>query len=303
MFAINLSYEAVLLRMAFSLPERLDNGARCAYYVVHIVNQRFKNDHTEAYPGTQAVQRALMVLKAFTDVQPELGLTALARAVELNKATTYRLVTALESEGMLAKSPEGDRYRLGPELIALGVRAMRSSDVRAASRPELEALAKLTGETATLEVLAGSDVLILDEVIGSHLVSATHWIGTRWHAYATSTGKVMLAHMPPAQLPATQLRHLLPARMTLAGQGTRTRADFYKELEKIRADGFAVNLEELEAGFAAVGAPVFNHDGQVIAAISIGGPRTRFTDKVIQQLAPRVKASAARISQQMGFRP
>ncbi len=251
----------------------------------------------EAYPGTQAVQRALAVLKAFTDAQPELGLSALARAVDLNKATTYRLLTALESEGLIAKSRMGDQYRLGPELIALGVRAMRSSDVRAVSRPELEALAHATGETATLEVLAGSDVLILDEVIGSHLVSATHWVGTRWHAYATSTGKAMLAH-----LPTTQLRDALPARMTISGKGARTRTDFYKELEKIRAQGFATNVEELEAGFAAVGAPVFNHDGQVIAAISVGGPRTRFTDKVIKQIAPRVKQAAARISQQLGFR-
>lgn len=87
------------------------------------MNQRFKNGQGEAYPGTQAVQRALMVLKAFTDAQPEMGLSALARVVGLNKATTYRLVTALESEGLIAKSPTGDHYRLGPELIALGVRS------------------------------------------------------------------------------------------------------------------------------------------------------------------------------------
>lgn len=251
----------------------------------------------EAYPGTQAVQRAVAVLKAFTDAQPEVGLSALARVVGLNKATTYRLLTALERGGLIAKNPTGDQYRLGPELIALGVRAMRSSDVRAVSRPELEMLARETGETATLEVLAGSDVLILDEVTGSHLVSATHWVGTRWHAYATSTGKTMLAHLSRAQL-----RHALPARMAISGKGVRTRADLYKELEKIRVQGFATNVEELETGFAAVGAPIFNHDAQVVAAISIGGPRARFSDKVIKQLAPRVKASAARISQQLGYR-
>lgn len=252
----------------------------------------------QAYPGTQAVQRAVTVLKAFTDAQPELGLSALSRAVGLNKATTYRLLAALEREGLIAKNAAGDRYRLGPEMIALGVRAMRSSDVRAASRPELQALARATGETATLEVLAGSDVLILDEVIGSHLVNATHWVGTRWQAYATSTGKVMLAH-----LPHSQLRAALPARLSLSGRGTRSRTEFYKELESIRAQGYAMNLEELETGFAAVGAPLFNHDGAVIAAISVGGPRARFTDSVIKQLAPRVKQAAARISQQLGYRP
>lgn len=266
--------------------------------MVHIMNQGFKSEHTEAYPGTQAVQRAVAVLKAFTDAQPELGLTLLAHAVGLNKATTYRLVTALESEGLIDKNAAGDRYRLGPELIALGVRAMRSSDVRASSRVELERLARATGETATLEVLAGSDVLILDEVTGSHLVSATHWIGTRWHAYATSTGKAMLAHLPP-----TLLRNLLPARLVVAGTGARTRKDFYRELEVVRAQGFATNIEELEAGFAAVGAPIFDYEGRALAAISVGGPRSRFTDKVIKQLALQVKQAAARISSQMGFRP
>jgi DNA-binding IclR family transcriptional regulator len=252
----------------------------------------------QTYPGTQAVRRALAVLNAFTEAQPELGLTAVSRAVGLNKATTYRLLMALESRGLVAKGRAGDQYRLGPELIALGVRAMRSSDVRAVSRPELEQLAQATGETATLEVLAGSDVLILDEVRGSHLVGATHWIGTRWHAYATSTGKAMLAFLPPAQL-----RRSLPARMPLATRGQRSRADLYRELAQIRERGYATNLEELEAGFAAVGAPIFNHDGSAVAAVSLGGPRARFTDKRIKQLAQRVRASAALISRQLGFRP
>jgi IclR family acetate operon transcriptional repressor len=262
------------------------------------MNQRSKTARADGYPGTQAVQRALTVLKAFTDSQPELGLTALSRSVGLNKATTYRLVTALEREGLVAKTRGADHYRLGPELIALGVRAMRSSDLRAVSRPELEELARETGETVTLEVLAGSDVLILDEVMGLHLVSATHWIGTRWHAYATSTGKAILAYLSP-----TQVRELLPARLPLAGRGTRTRSDLISELEKIRAQGYATNIEELETGFAAVGAPVFNHEGKVIAAISVGGPRTRFMDKTIKKLAPRVRRAAAAISQQLGFRP
>src|SRR6185503_19675793 len=95
----------------------------------------------EPYPGTQAVLRAVALLKAFTDSQPELGLTALARTAELNKTTAFRMLTALESAGLVVKDHETDSYRLGPEAIALGGRALRSNPLYLASRPELEALA------------------------------------------------------------------------------------------------------------------------------------------------------------------
>ncbi|MCB0168114.1 MAG: helix-turn-helix domain-containing protein, partial [Anaerolineae bacterium] len=72
----------------------------------------------EPYPGTQAVMRALALLKSFTDEKPELNLVELAQAVDLNKTTTYRLLTALESEGLITRTSESDAYRLGPESIA-----------------------------------------------------------------------------------------------------------------------------------------------------------------------------------------
>ncbi|HKZ69362.1 MAG TPA: helix-turn-helix domain-containing protein, partial [Anaerolineales bacterium] len=76
----------------------------------------------EPYPGTQAVLRAVTLLKAFSDSQPELGLADLARTTKLNKTTAFRMLTALESAGLVAKNPETDSYRLGPEVIALGGR-------------------------------------------------------------------------------------------------------------------------------------------------------------------------------------
>src|SRR5574341_1438415 len=120
---------------------------------------------SEPYPGTQAVLRAVALLKSFTDSRPELGLTELARAAGLNKTTVYRMLTALESAGMIVKNHETDLYRLGPEIIALAGRALRSNPLYLASRPELEALARKTGETATLEVLVGAETLTLDEVL------------------------------------------------------------------------------------------------------------------------------------------
>lgn len=251
----------------------------------------------EPYPGTQAVMRAVALLKAFTDARPELGLTDLARAAGLNKTTAFRMLTALESAGLISKNHETDAYRLGPEAIALGGRAIRANHLYLASRPELEALAQKTGETATLEVLVGNETLILDEVLSHYFIGATPSIGTRWPAHTTSTGKILLAQLPDGELGAVAGGRLpKPTVNSIATQPALKR-----ELARVREQGYSVANEELEVGFVAIGAPVRNHEGRVAAAISLGGPSVRLTPERIEELAPRVVQAADRISKRMGY--
>ncbi|MBI4772539.1 MAG: IclR family transcriptional regulator [Chloroflexi bacterium] len=261
----------------------------------------------EPYPGTQAVQRAIALLKTFSDEQPELGLSELARAVNLNKSTAYRLLTALESEGMLARNPATDGYRLGPEIIALGGRALRGTDLRSAARPELERLAAQTLETATLEIPAGNwqaaagagglpEVLILDEVAGGHTIGASQEIGTRWPAHATSTGKALLAALPEAEREAALGSPFpRPTERTLTGAALAT------ELDRVRAQGYAVAVEELEPGYTAVGAALRDYTGRAAAAISVGGPSVRFGPERVAEIAALVKAAAEAISRRLGY--
>jgi IclR family transcriptional regulator, acetate operon repressor len=252
----------------------------------------------EPYPGTQAVLRAITLLKAFTDDHPQLGLAELARMVGLNKTTTYRLLTALESQGLIARNSANETYRLGPEVIALGGRALRASDLRSVSRIELEGLARLTGETATLEALVGPEVLVLDEVSGAHLVGATQYIGARWPAHATSTGKVLLAFLPEAAL-----AELLPLPLAqVTGQTITALESLRQELAHIREQSYALAIEELEAGFSAIAAPVRNHDGQVVASLSLNGPSARLTPERLQEIAPLVVEAAGRVSVQLGYK-
>jgi DNA-binding IclR family transcriptional regulator len=252
----------------------------------------------EPYPGTQAVRRAIALLKAFTDEQPQLGLAELARTVGLNKTTTYRLLTALESEGLIARNPASDTYRLGPEVIALGGRALRANDLRSISHSELEALARATGETATLEILSGLDVLVLDEVLGAHLVGVTQSIGARWPAHATSTGKALLAFLSEAEFEAALQRPLAQ----LTAQTITVPEALRQELVHIRERGYATAIEELEVGFSAIAAPVCNHDGQVIAALSLNGPSPRLTPERLAEVAPLVMAAAVRVSSRLGYK-
>jgi DNA-binding IclR family transcriptional regulator len=246
---------------------------------------------TKPYAGTQSVRRAIALLKVFSDERPEWGLSDLARAARLNKTTAYRLLTALEAEGMVARSPVSDAWRLGGEAIAMGARAVRSTDLMTVSRPELEALVRQTGETASLEVLAGDEVVILDGVEGPSLVGASSEVGTRWPAHATSTGKVLLA--AGGRRRARRLARLTPRTITDPERLER-------ELARVLERGWATAIGELEVGYVAVGAPVRDHEGVAVAAVSVGGPASRLTEDRIPELAGRVVRTAERISRRLG---
>jgi len=154
----------------------------------------------ETYPGTQAVARAIALLKAFSDAQPEWALTDLAQATRLNKTTAFRLLAALEAEGLVMRNPLSSGYRLGVELVALGGCAMRANPLRAVSRPLLESLAQECDESATLEVLIGQQVLIVDEVSSRHPMGMSQDVGSRLPVHATATGKLLLAYAAAVSL-------------------------------------------------------------------------------------------------------
>jgi IclR family acetate operon transcriptional repressor len=253
----------------------------------------------EAYPGTQAVIRAIKLLKAFSEEQPELNLSEVIQAVGLKKTTAFRLLTALESEGLVERGQQTDSYRLGPETLALAGRALRSHDLRQACRTSLEKLAQETGETATLEIRVDDQVLILDEMPGHHLLGTAPWLGTRWPLHATSTGKVMLAYLPQ-HIRQDLLKYPL---LAITEKTITSPDDLAVELTRIRGQGYAVAMEEVEAGFVAVAAPVFRLDGTVSAAISIGGPLLRLTPEIIQHIAGLVMQQAKGISYRLGYQP
>jgi DNA-binding IclR family transcriptional regulator len=249
------------------------------------------------YGGTQAVVRALSILKAFSDDRPLWTLAELARSLNLNKTTVFRLLTALESEGLVRRDSITETYALGPEMVMLGARAMRSYTLLEASKPELKSLADTSRETATLEILAGKDVLILEEIRGTHLIGSVQSIGTRWPAFATSTGKSMLAYLPAEQL-ATILKGTLPQYTP------KTITDperLRKEFVEVRRRGYAIADEALELGFRAVGSPVFQHDGKVIGAISVGGPSARMTLERLPAFGRLVNRMALQISTRLGY--
>jgi len=249
------------------------------------------------YPGTQAVLRAVALLKAFSDARPELSLTDLARVVGLNKTTAYRMLTALESEGMVQRHPQTGTYRLGPGIIELGGRAIRANDLRDIAHAVLHDLATQSGETVTLEIFAGDHVVVLDEIQSSHRLSAAQTVGTAWPLHATSTGKAILANLPPAQRDAL----IKPPLTDYTGKTITNPAALLKELERIRQRGYSTAIEEVEDGYAAVGAAILNVDGLPVAALSVGAPTGRMAADRIPDIARLVTQAASRLSRQLGY--
>ncbi len=252
---------------------------------------------TKPYPGTQAVLRAFSILKVFSDERPSWGLTDLAKEVALNKTTTYRLLTALESEGMVMRNGD-ETYRLGPEVVVLGGRALRQNDLRRVARPYLERLAEETGETTSLDVLVDEDVLLIDEVIGPRLTGSMSSLGTRHPAYATASGKAILAFLSDEKLEPFLRRPLPPIT-----DETITSPDLLiQQLQEVRTLGYAVNREELEEGLVVVAAPVYNHDGDVVGSISLGGTSLRFTPERIAEMGTLIRDTAGEISRKLGHK-
>jgi IclR family acetate operon transcriptional repressor len=244
----------------------------------------------EAPPGTQAVVRALRLLRAFTPADPELSLAQLSLSLGLKKTTAHRLLLALESEGLVERN--AGKYHLGPEVIALGSQALLTSDLRVRVRPTLERIAAKTGESTTLEVLVGDHVLILDGARGRHVVSASLEIGMRWPVHATSTGKCMLA-----QLPEASRKQLLGLSMPRFTEHTVTDPDLLvAELEATRSTGFAVANQELERDYVAIAAAFKGPMRDVEGAISVGGPASRFPPDRIEALGKVLRAEADELS-------
>jgi IclR family transcriptional regulator, acetate operon repressor len=259
----------------------------------------------QPYHGTQAVSRAVSILKVFESANSGLTAVQIAAKLNLNRSTVHRLLSVLEAEGLIARDTtfngesRNSAYRLGPTLVSLGGLALRQINLRAIALPQLRALAQKSGETVDLELLVGAEVMIIEEVQGEHMlrVGVGDNVGSRYPAHATSTGKLLLAGLSEAELKAA-----LPTKLAALTPYTVTDKQLLRDqLAEVQRQGWALSWEELELGLAAIGAPITGRDGQIIAAVSISGPTARIDRSLIKTLAIMVTDTTRRITRELGF--
>ena len=254
----------------------------------------------EKYAGTQAIARTFKLIKMFDDDNPIWSLQDLIEASGLKRTTVFRLLSALEAEGIIRKTSEGD-YMLGSELIMLGGRAIRSNRLRTIAQPHLQKLVRETTESATIDILWVDEEgyptsMVIEELLGQRLLGISQYIGARFPAHTTATGKVLLAYQPEDALNQLNLNLL-----TAHTDHTITDLERFKqELANVRKQGFATTTNELELGLAAVAAPIFNHHGEIQAALCIGGPNYRLSPPNLMALSKIVVKHGSQISQEIG---
>ncbi|HZZ95211.1 MAG TPA: IclR family transcriptional regulator [Usitatibacter sp.] len=246
-----------------------------------------------------SVANAIRLTKAFSENEYEMGISALASRLGLAKSTVHRLATTLVEYDILEQNRESGKYRLGLALFELGALVRRKMDAAGAAQEEIHQLAQATGETVQLAILDHLSVLYIRIRESRQAVRMSSSLGSRAPAYCTSVGKALLAFQPldvVHQVVEQGLKRLTPNTITDSDM-------LLSELASIRAKGFSIDDEEIEVGLRCVAAPIRDHTGQVVAAISVAAPVQRMTKKQIQGTIPSVVAAADAISRRMGFLP
>lgn len=240
-----------------------------------------------------AVERAAALLGALEE--GELGTNELARRTGLHPSSVSRLLATLVDARLVEHVAETGRYRLGLRLIELGNAVLARLDLREIARPHLRALVEETGETATLSAPGDPDAITVDFVQSASSVQSVARVGRPSVAHATATGKVALAfgdvELPPGRLTRFTAR-------TIVDRGALAR-----EVERVRAQGWALATGEREEGLNAVAAPVHGSRGELAAILGIQGPAPRFGEAAVSRALAPLLAHAAAVSDALGWRP
>jgi len=243
-----------------------------------------------------AVESALSVLETLGTAQP-MSLTELSKKLGLGKSSVYRLLVTLVLRGYVEKDPHSDLYQLTYRLFAVGSRAAEQLGLREVAQPIMYRLASRTGETVNLGVLDGFRTVSIYLVESAHPLRIHMRIGGV-SAHATSTGKILLAALAPKEL----ARRLSGRRLTsLTGRTIKSRSALQAELRRVRDEGYAIDDEECSLGLRCVGAPVLDHRGTVVAALSVVAPCHRLPPSALPAAIATVREAAQEISHRLGF--
>lgn len=247
--------------------------------------------------GTEAAGRVADVLLLFTTGATSLGVSAISRELRLSKAVVHRILQSLASREVVVLDAGSRGYRLGPAAAALGARALRESDLRSAALPVLRRLRDSTAETTTLTALVEDVRVYLDQVESDQEIKMTVETGRRFPLHAGGSGKVILAFLPEERRELLLRRPLEALTPLTVVDPDRLR----RELTEVAQDYVAFSGGERQVGAAAVAAPLFGVDGQVVGSLSVCGPVQRFDQQTCGRYAPLVRAAGAEVSRSLGW--
>ncbi|MBI4506433.1 MAG: IclR family transcriptional regulator [Chloroflexi bacterium] len=241
-------------------------------------------------PSVRVVKRIVDILDCLADGDRSLTLTAIAQRVGLHPSTVHRLLRTLEQHQLVYRYPDTDLYGLGYRLLSYGDAVRGRPDLGQLALPELQRLRDETEETTLVFVRAGSERVSVAAVRSPHELCIVPVIGRRMPLYIGSASKVILAHLEREE----QERYL--ASLTEVDV-----AALRREIERMRASGYGVSISEWTLGAAAICAPIFRKNGQVVASLGVAMPVQRLTPGREERIAAAVGEAARRVSTLLGY--
>jgi len=252
-----------------------------------------KNDRPlERDPFVQSFARGLSIITCFSANNPVMTLSEIAERVNLSRAAARRFLLTLENLGYV--SLDGRNFQLTAKVLDLGYGYLSSLSLPEIAQPHLEVLASRVHESASASVLDGTDIIYIARVPIRRIMAVKINIGTRMPAHATSMGRVLLAGLATPDLKAMISNLEMPkyTRNTITSKGV-----LLQEINKIKAQGWSINDQELEYGLRSIAVPIFNKAEEIIASINISTTaQSNSLESMEAMFLPELKLTARKIS-------
>ena len=259
------------------------------------------NSSPKSRYNIEALARGLDILSLFSAERPSLSLSQIVELLQLNKSTVYRVLSTLESMGYLEQDQVTRQYRPGVKVLQLGFTAINTLELRQIARPYLEKLSQEVGETVSLAALDGFRTIYVDRIRNQSIVGVVLGVGSSLPAHCTALGKVLLAGLPADELNNLLSTHELNA---YTPKTLTTKKSLSTELQKIRAQGYAIDDEELASGLRAASAPVRDLSKRTVAAVNVTGATLRITyERLTDEIIPALVNTTNQISTALGYFP
>jgi len=243
----------------------------------------------------RSLAKGIHILELLSDNEA-LTVTQVAKLMNMNRAGSHRFLSTLKELGYADKD-ESSRYYLTSKVIELGMKVLDRFEIRKIARPFLQELSAKFNESINLGYFNGEEVLTIDKIDSTEILRMDAGIGGGEPAYCTSLGKAILAFLPDTQLE----EYLQKIELTPFTPNTVISKDKLKEeLMHIKENGYSIDDEELSEGLRCIGAPLFDHNGQALYAISISGPSIRMGSKRIEEIQRELKKICKNLSGKMG---
>lgn len=246
--------------------------------------------------GTSVVVNAIAVLRTFSVAEPLLGVTEIASRIGLHKSTVSRILATLEAEDLVERDPDTRRFKLGLGLIAVAGPLLADLDERRVAYPVLRELTERTGETSALMVWNGVESICVEQIASPHQVKHTAPLGTRYNDALSSSVQIFLAAEDDERVSSL----LRSGTIIYPGIDDDGLAAYLHRLRDADARGYATNYGETSLDEVGVAAGVYDHRGDVVAAVLIPAPRFRVSAENLQALGEACAAAARRVTGRLG---